>query len=144
MRERLLIIATTIALLALVSWPATWPKGRDSFPLSPYPMFARKKTSPSLTMEYALAFDKAGAKHFVAPSTVGSGEVLQARALIHGAISRGGQAASEFCKQVLERVREEDDTIVEVRFVRGTHDSVAYLQGDESKSVERTLVTCQP
>ncbi len=143
MRQRLFIIAITGAILALAIWPATWPQGQDSFPLSPYPMFARKKTSPTLVMDYALAFDGKGKQSFVAPSYIGSGEVLQARALIHGAISRGGNEASSFCKLVLNRVREDDKDIVELRFVRGTHDSVAYLQGDQSKSVERNLVTCR-
>lgn len=68
-------------LVAIVSWPATWPKGRDSFPLSTYPLFASKKTSPSLTMEYALGFDAKGKQFFIAPRYIGSGEVLQARGL---------------------------------------------------------------
>jgi hypothetical protein len=106
-------------------------------------MFARKKTSPTLVMEYALAFDSKGKKSFVSPSYIGSGEVLQARALIHGAISRGGNEAASFCSLVLDRFRQDHPQIVELRFVRGTHDSVAYLQGDQSKSVERTLVQCQ-
>jgi hypothetical protein len=106
-------------------------------------MFARKKTSPTLTMDYALAFDFKGKQSFVAPSYIGSGEVLQARALIHGAITRGGDEAASFCRQVLQRFRLDHPRVVELRFVRGTHDSVAYLQGDQSKSVERTLVRCQ-
>jgi hypothetical protein len=141
--QRLLITGVTLALLALVVWPASWSKGRDSFPLSPYPMFARNKTSPSLTMEYALALDAAGKPGFVAPHYIGSGEVLQARALIHGAIVRGGGEAKKFCEIVLERVRRDSKSVVELHFVRGTHDSVAYLQGDKSESVERILVRCR-
>ena len=143
MRQRLLITGVTLALLALVVWPASWRKGRDSFPLSPYPMFARKKTSPTLTMEYALALDDAGASSFVAPHYIGSSEVLQARALIHGAIARGSGEAKKFCESVLRRVRQDTKTVVELHLVRGTHDSVAYLQGDKSKSVERILVRCR-
>jgi hypothetical protein len=142
-RTRLLIVAITFLVLAFVTWPATWPKGRDSFPLSPYPMFARKKTSPNLTMEYARALDAQGKRSFVAPKYIGSREVLQARALIHGALVRGGRDALLFCEQVLERVRVDRSEIVELQFVRGTHDSVAYLQGDKSKSVEKALVTCR-
>ncbi len=142
-RERLLIFAITVAFLALIAWPASWPKGRDSFPLSPYPMFARKKSSPSLTMEYAIALDAEGTPSFVAPHYIGSGEVLQARALIHGAIARGGNSAAEFCKLVLQRLQKDTKGIQQLQLVRGTHDSVAYLQGDKSKSREKVLVQCQ-
>jgi len=94
-------------------------------------------------MEYALAFDSKGKQSFVAPSYIGSGEVLQARALIYGAITRGGDEAASFCRLVFQRFRSDHPSVVELRFVRGTHDSVAYLQGDQSKSVERTLVRCR-
>jgi hypothetical protein len=142
-RQRLLCIAGTLAVLALVTWPATWPKGRDSFPLSPYPMFARKKSSPTLTLEYALAVDDSGAPSYVEPKYIGSGEVLQAMALIHGAIARGNAESASLCTRILARLRSEGRSVAELRFVRGTHDAVAYLQGDHSQSQERILVRCQ-
>ena len=50
MRERLVIGAATLAVILFVAWPASWKQGRDSFPLSPYPMFARKKTCSSASL----------------------------------------------------------------------------------------------
>ena len=94
-------------------------------------------------MEYAVAFDAEGKREFVAPHFIGSGEVLQAKALIRGAISRGSKESNTSCAAWLGRLRSDDSSVVELRLVRGTHDSVAYLQGDLSKSNERTLVACK-
>lgn len=146
MRERLATAVATLAVIAFLAWPASWKKGRDSFPLSPYPMFARKKTSPMMSLEYAVALDAMGERSFVAPSYVGSGEVLQARALISGAIRRGPDSAQQFCRELLGRLRASAahrDT-VELRLVRGRHNAVAYLQSDQSESVEKVVVSCQP
>ena len=144
MRKQLIVAVVSAALLALVCWPASWGRGEDSFPLSPYPMFARKKTTPTLTLEYAVALDSAGNRSFVAPELIGSGEVLQARALIHGAISGDGQKAQDFCQAVLARVQADRSHIVQLHLVRGTHDSVAYLRGDTEGGTETVLVRCKP
>ena len=96
-----------------------------------------------LTIEYAVSINEKGTTSFVAPHYIGSGEVLQARALIHGAIAKGNLYAMKFCRQVFQRVQQDSENISELRLVRGTHNSVAYLQGDKSHSVEKTIVACQ-
>lgn len=146
MRERIFIVAVTLAVIALMSWPSSWKRGRDSFPLSPYPMFARKKTSPMMSLEYAVALSDTGKRFFVEPGLVGSGEVLQARALISGAVRRGQDSAQAFCDALLLRVRASSDLrdTVELRLVRGRHNAVSYLQGDQSESVEKVVVSCRP
>lgn len=144
MRERFVIVATTFAVIAFVSWPASWDQGRDSFPMSPYPMFARKKTSPLMTLEYAVAINGTGERSYVAPGFVGSAEVLQARALLRGAIARGQESADSFCQGLLGRLGASAShrDVVELRLVRGTHDAVSALRGDKSASVETVVATC--
>ena len=60
-RESRLYAVVVIAVLAFaVSAPVFWERGRDSFPLSSYPMFARPSTSALITMEYAVAITRDG------------------------------------------------------------------------------------
>lgn len=145
-RWRAAIWLATVALVGILVWPASWSKGRDSFPLSPYPMFARRKTSPNLELVYAVAFDGEGKRHYVAPEFVGSSEVLQARAILARAASQ--RQAPALCREILQRLLADEREVAELHILRGYHNAVHLLQADEgalpADSREKKLARCQP
>lgn len=133
------------AALACVLWPLGWKAGRDSFPLSSYPMFAHGRTDSSLNAVYAVAFDADGTRHWVPTRLVGSREVLQARAVYERA-ARSGRAARALCKAIAGRIAAVRDAELanasEVRLLRGRHDSIDYFESG-ALGKERTLLTCK-
>ena len=134
------------AALACVLWPFTWAPGRDSFPLSSYPMFAHGRTDSSLSAVYAVAFDADGTRHWVPTRLVGSREVLQARAVYERAARSGPRATRALCQAIAGRIAalREGELVGsnEVRVMRGRHDSIAYFESGKIGR-ERALVTCK-
>ncbi|HWM88935.1 MAG TPA: hypothetical protein VNO33_23955, partial [Kofleriaceae bacterium] len=133
------------AVLACVLLPLGWGRTRDSFPLSNYPMFARDRRSATLIAVYAVAYDRSGGRHWVPPKMVANREVLQARAMLERA-GRRKESAAALCSAIAERVaaRGEGELAgaVEMRIVRGKHDSIAYFETGEL-GPERTLASCR-
>jgi len=123
-------------VLVLAVWPVSWPKGRDSFPLSSYPMFARREVDPTVRLDYAVGIDAGGGRHVIGPQYVANSEVLQARAALARAV-RTPAKTEELCRSISERIAGDDDfdDVVEVHIVSGRYDAVAYLRhgrvGDE-------------
>lgn len=132
------------AVLAAVCYPFTWPLYRDSFPLSPYPMFSRKLPEPTVTLQYAVGLEPGGARHHLAPSLVANQEVLQARAVLARTVRAGQQATDALCRTIAGRVARERDLarVAEVRIVSGTHDAVAYLTGRDTRGKEEVYGRC--
>jgi hypothetical protein len=81
-----------------------------------------------MTMDYAIG---TGADHrtFLAPSLVGSGEVLQARALIARAVSAGRDAQDDLCRRIAARVAADPahERVTQVALVQGAHDAIDLL-----------------
>lgn len=144
MRERLYACVVSALVLGAVLAPVTYEPGRDGFPLSPYPMFARAKSSPVVRLHYFVGHDREGGRHAISPSLVANAEVLQARAVIAGAVRRGREAALSLCRRVAERVAA-DDELGDVAFltvVHGTHDAVAFL-ADGERGKETVVARCE-
>jgi hypothetical protein len=134
------------AALACVLWPLGWEAGRDSFPLSSYPMFAHGRTDSTLNAIYALAFDADGARHWVPTRLVGSREVLQARAVYERAARGGKRGLPGLCRSIAGRIAAirtgELAAAVEVRILHGRHDSIAYFESG-TLGEERALISCR-
>lgn len=131
-------------MLGAVAYPFAWPPTRDSFPLSNYPMFSRELSAASFSLQYAVGVTADGAREHLAPHLVANGEVLQARAVLGNAVSRGRSATMALCRSIAERVAEADDlsAIDEVRIVTGRHDAVDYLTGKDRVGKERVHGRC--
>ena len=116
------------ALLLAVAWPATWPAGREGFPLSPYPMFATPRP-PVARVESAIGIDAAGQPHLLSPELIGGSSRINLvssglRARIHA-----GDAAGQ-CAEIAERVAaSERDAIVMVEVASERIDVVAAVAG---------------
>jgi hypothetical protein len=138
-------VLITAVTLTCVLLPLSWPQSRDSFPLSNYPMFARGRRSATLHATYAVAYDAAGGRHWVPPPLVANREVLQARALLDRAARGGRDTIAALCRSIAGRVAAAGGELagaVEVRIVRGRHDSIAYFESG-TLGPEQTLGSCR-
>jgi hypothetical protein len=138
------VYALSGALLLAVVWPLAWAPGRDSFPLSTYPMFSHRRPSPVFTLDYAIGVDATGGRRHLGPHLVANQEVLQARAVLAGAVARGPAATAQLCARIAERVarRRGMAPVVEVHIVRGAHDAIAYLTGSDREGREQLWARC--
>jgi hypothetical protein len=130
-------VAVSIALIAATASPVVRKPWDDSFPLSPYAMFAFSRPT-QLTMEYGLGVTARGERRYLTPALVGSGEVLQALEVIKRAKATGTLPA--LCATIATRVAANRDyaDVVAIRIVTGTHDAVDFLVRDKlGREVER-------
>lgn len=112
--------------------------GADSFPISSYPMFARPRGQPTLYAVMARASD--GSERRLAPSWLGSSEVLQAKVLIQRSVERGPAAMRALCRSVAARIAAAPDAgdLRAVEIVRRRYDPVGYfVNGPEPLEQER-------
>ena len=127
----------SIAMIVAVAWPVTRKPWDDSFPLSPYAMFAFKRPTV-LTMDYPLGITRDGGRRHLEPWIVGSGEVLQALNILKRAREKGSLPG--LCATIAARIAPLDDyaDVATIRIVSGTHDAVDFLVRDVvGKEVER-------
>lgn len=124
--NRLTATIVSVVLVIAVLEPLRRQPWDDSFPLSPYAMFAFKRPT-KLTMEYAYGLTPSGEKRTLTPRIVGSAEVLQALTIFQSARSRG--ELPQLCATIASRVAtiERYADVTEIRIVSGTHDAVDYL-----------------
>lgn len=134
-------------MLAATLYPLAWnPRTEDSFPLSNFPMFSRGQASPVVVVRYAVALDADGGRRHVPPVLVANREVLQARAVILGAVARGKAATDALCRRIAGNVAGAGvgwADVVEVRIVTGRHDAVEYLTGRDTEGQEQILGRCE-
>jgi hypothetical protein len=124
-------VIVSVVLVGATLAPALRGATRDSFPLSTYPMFAVRRPT-TLTLDYAVGLTERGDRRPIAPALVGTGEVLQAGAIINDAVNAGPKALAPLCEQVaaaIARDRDQGD-ITTVRIVTGTHDAIEFLTHD--------------
>lgn len=143
-RERLvqwLGVAVGVATAAAVLSPLG-SMHDDSFPLSSYPMFARPRGQPTLYAVVARASD--GSERRLAPSWLGSSEVLQAKVLIQRSVERGPEATRALCRSVAERIAAAPDTndLRSVEIVRRRYDPVAYFVAGPQPLEQERLERC--
>ncbi|WP_428264160.1 hypothetical protein [Haliangium sp.] len=146
MTSRVYAYVVSLGVLFAVSLPFTWPLHRDSFPLSNYPMFSRPLPEPVVTLQYAVGLEPDGTRHYVSPRLVANEEVLQARAVIAGAVYRGADATAALCRSIAGRVAAaggEWAAVTEVQVISGSHDAVALLTDKPAGSDETVYGRCR-
>jgi hypothetical protein len=136
--------AITAIAVAAVLYPLSYERNRDSFPLSSYPMFARRQPTPTL-VQYFLIAHAEGFRMSISPELVGSDEVLQAQATIRKAVRGGRRAVVALCDQVAARVAREAafEPARSVRLIKGRYNAVDYLSGAEDAGSETVLLGCR-
>jgi hypothetical protein len=114
----------SLALLAATLAPLVRDPAHDSVPLSTYPMFAAPRPArPSLS--YAVGATATGERRELPTRAYGTGEVVQAAAIVDRAVAGGVHGAIALCEQIAARVAadaDEPDDIATIRIVTGTYD----------------------
>jgi hypothetical protein len=128
--------AAALVLSPLLTRPA------DSFPVSTYPMFARRPGILVLYSVVAAASD--GSEQRLSPGLVGSGEVLQTKALIARSVELGPAAMAELCQNTAERVAASmpEARVRYVDIVRRNYDPVAYFVSGPTPISQERLFRC--
>lgn len=130
MTSRLAAALVSIVLLGATLSPLRRDPNLDSFPLSTYPMFAHDK-GRELRLAYVLGLTATGARRYLTPRLVGSGEVLQAMRIIDRAL-RDPRELAPLCARIAARVRDHDEyrDVVTISIVVGVHDVIDFLVAD--------------
>lgn len=102
-RQRVWAYGVSLALVGAVLWPLQQQRPKDSFPLSTYPMFSRKRPT-EVSIDHVVGVGPGGRQEAIPPDLVASGEVLQAKITISQKLRRGRRGAEELCEQVAARL----------------------------------------
>ncbi len=133
-------VAVLVLLAAAVGWPALQPHAADGFPVSSYPMFARR-SGPVVRLDTAVGLDAAGAVHRLGPHAIGGGdEVVLAAEVARRAVDEGPASTAAFCGEVAARV--DDDEIVTVEVRTEERDAVADVHAEGEPLAVEVHVRC--
>ncbi len=102
MVHRRRVLAFSAVAVAVVALPVLRSPGRDSFPLSTYPMFAAARP-PVASFFTAVALDRSGRQLPLATRAIGgTDEPVHAAVTVQRAIAEG--RAAELCAEIARRV----------------------------------------
>ena len=133
--SRLLAYGFGLGVVALSASPLLRDPDRDSYPLSTYPMFARPRGKPWLSIVEGL--DARGAAVRLSPELVANDEVMQAAATVRRAVQGGPVALARLCGEVAARVASDGEyaAVREVRVVAARFDPLRYFsEGPEPEA----------
>lgn len=125
--SRVLAYGFGLGLLALVAAPGFGDPDDDSYPLSTYPMFARARDKPWLSIAEGL--DGSGQSVRLSPSIVANDEVMQAAATVRRAVAGGPPALLALCQTIASRIADDGSyqSVSFVRIVSARFDPVRYF-----------------
>jgi hypothetical protein len=117
-------------LAAVVLWPAFQREPADGFPISSYPMFARR-SGTVVQLATAVGVDAQGDVHRLGPEAVGgTDEVVLAAEQARRAVEEGRASAEAFCEEVADRV--DDRAVVRVEVRTEVRDAVDDIDADHA------------
>ncbi|MDP1818433.1 MAG: hypothetical protein Q8K58_00890 [Acidimicrobiales bacterium] len=126
MRRAVLLVLLAVVVL----WPAAQRDPADGFPVSSYPMFA-KRSGTVVRLATAVGIDRDGDVHRLGPHPIsGSDEVVLAAELTRRAVEEGHESSAALCREVAARVDPNEDVVsIEVR--TEVRDAVADVRAEE-------------
>lgn len=114
----------------------------DSFPLSPYPMFAKKRNETQ-TVTYFVGYTEQGERLIVHSRYGATGGMNQARKQI---VKRAKENPDKFCRRVAGRIMrdasKELGEIVKLSIVTGEYNLNDYFKGSRTPLREEVKATC--
>jgi len=116
--------------------------GRDSFPLSTYPMFSSPR-GETARIDHVLGVAGWGQRRPLPPRLLGSDEIMQAHQTVSLAVR--GRTTRALCQRVAQATLEDpahaDIEHIEIR--TDTFDTMAYWRGDRQPRMSRVLARCE-
>jgi hypothetical protein len=118
----------SVGLVGATLEPVVREPDDDGFPLATYPMFAVPRPAV-LAMSYAQGVTAEGALRTLSPEQLGTGEVMQAFALLQRAAAAGPRASNALCTAIAARVAADAGyrDVIAIRIVTGRFDAPAAL-----------------
>lgn len=143
--ERIFAIGLAVATVGAMVSPLVADPVVDGFPLSNYPMFSVARDTTAVRLAHVIAFDAGGHGRPVAPSILGSVEVMQAQQTVWAAVRRGSPATQALCERAAAAVANAgaawvDAVHLQVRI--DTYDAIAYFEGDTAPNETEVLARC--
>ena len=130
--RRVLAYTVSVAFVIAVLLPVLGDPRSDSFPFSTYPMFSGLRDSIS-SIDHVVGVAGDGSRTALPPESVANDEVLQALAIIRGAVRQGPEATERLCQQAALWVYESRwENIETVEVLTDRFDSLAYFDGDKT------------
>ncbi len=129
--RRVYAAIVSVVFVIAVMLPVLGDTRSDSFPLSTYPMFSGLRDSIA-SIDHVVGFAGDGSRTVMPPESVANDEVLQALAIIRGAVRQGPEATERLCQQAALWVYESRwENIETVEVLTDRFDSLAYFDGDK-------------
>jgi hypothetical protein len=130
-RRRWPVVVALLVVVASVV-PMTWPVGRDSFPLTSYPMFSGRRESSTFSLVLTVG-DSAEGTIALPTEATGHRHVTQAAQALRDAVADGGARTQRFCEEVSSWVATEPDLaeVEQVRIVTAAFDGISYFTLDQ-------------
>jgi len=134
------VLAYTVAIGAVVIVAAPAVTGRDSFPLSDYPMFANDRGRES-TIATAVGVTTEGGRTRLSPELIGGTDepVLAAATATRATATTTG--AASLCNDIAERAAGRED-IRAIEIVTERYDTVAYFESDKEPETTTVHARC--
>ena len=126
--------------VAVLLWPAVDPSPSDGFPVSTYPMFARR-SGPVVRLATVVGLDAAGEVHRLSPEAISdTDEVVLAAEQVRLAVREGRASVTALCHEVAARVDDPDLRTIEVR--TEVRDAVADVRASEAATDVHVHARC--
>ncbi len=131
-----------LGVVVATALPAFGPAQADAFPLSTYPMFARKLDKPQVS--FVERVDDRQHAERLDPRLIAGDEVMQAYRTVKRAVRKGPKAADALCRSIARRIAksEKGTRDVELRIVRARFDPIAYFVSNAEPEEREIIATC--
>ncbi|MDX2053568.1 MAG: hypothetical protein SFV15_14305 [Polyangiaceae bacterium] len=140
--SRFLAYVVGLGAVAIVLSPAASKEPKDSYPLSTYPMFSKKREDPWI---YKFVGVSQANRVALPPSlVVGGPEVMQAASTISRSVNQGESAMQGLCREVAVRASQDPSWrhLTAVELVAVQYDPVAYFALGPKPLQEQMLTRC--
>ncbi len=134
----------SLVIIVLILFPIVenWKeKPSDSFPLSYYPMFSKKRGA-SYQLYHLVGVDSLGQRHFLSYKLAGTGGFNQVRRQISSHARKGeGQVLLEKVKlRLIRKERKLAHALREIRLVKGRYHLERFFLEDDLKPLEEDVI----
>ena len=143
--KTLATVFSTLFLLA-VFFPIieNWKKEpKDSFPLSYYPMFSKKRGT-YYKMHYIIGLDGEGGRQIIPYKMAGTGGFNQVRRQIIKAAKSGDEARSKLLEKVSKRIAKKGkgtfNELIEIQLIRGAINIGQFFTGQSLVPEKETIL----